>query len=104
MTFPTFRRKLIAPPTGRSERKDAKLAMAVGRSKHYRMSEIKIRHWQETAEDADLSEKAFQEILNAIIDKTKTIEDSFKKHPSKISDDLIEIIVGGIRTNLKGLV
>jgi serine/threonine-protein kinase HipA len=85
------------------EKKEAKLAMAIGKAKHYRISEIQRRHWLETAKESDLSEEAFDKILDEIKEKAKTLENAFERVPSQISDDLIGIIIGGMRDNLKGL-
>ncbi|MEC4594204.1 MULTISPECIES: type II toxin-antitoxin system HipA family toxin [Nitrospirillum] len=40
-----------------------KLAMAVGRNRHYRVRDIALRHWRQTAEAAGLAEGVVEEII-----------------------------------------
>jgi len=83
------------------ERKEAMLAMGVGATKHYRLSEIQSRHWYESAKGSDISKEAFDGILHEVVEKSETLEASFENHPSVISSDLIEVIIAGLRENLK---
>lgn len=85
------------------ERKEAKLAMGIGTTKHYRLSEIQKRHWYESAKASDISKEAFEEILHEITEKAGSLETSFKNSPHVISNDLIGVIIAGLRSNLKNL-
>ncbi|TVQ81134.1 MAG: type II toxin-antitoxin system HipA family toxin [Bradymonadales bacterium] len=85
------------------EKKEAKLAMGVGSPRHYRLSEIQNRHWYESAKASDVSKEAFEEMLQEVSEKAKSLEKSFQSYPSAVSGDLIGVIISGLRSSLRSL-
>ena len=57
------------------ERKQMKLAMSVGDSRHYRVDEIRGRHFVQTAIRAGLSRRVAEETLDAVATTTETAFD-----------------------------
>ena len=71
------------------ERKQMKLAMSVGDNRHYRIDEIRGRHFVQTAMHAGLSRRSSEEALDAVAASTKAAFDAVeaklpKKFPMKI--------------------
>ena len=84
------------------ERKQMKLAMSVGRSRHYRIEEIQGRHFVQTAEAAGLpgarATDAIREIVEAAPGAIKAIEKAFPRgFPKKIHTS----IANGLANRLK---
>ena len=83
-------------------RQKLKLAMSVGKSKHYRLQEIMPRHWRETAKLAKLPEREVDQIFTELL--TQVPQGSEKiakvlpaKFPAVVSDPIFE----GIRNRLE---
>ncbi len=91
--YPAFMQKQI-------ERKEMKLAMAVGDSRKYRLSEIQKRHWQQTAKkcnfDNDFLEKIFQDIR--ISYKEMNIE---KEIPHGFSQDVLDSTLNNLKISVE---
>jgi serine/threonine-protein kinase HipA len=84
--------------------KKAKLAMAVGTNRRYKISEIFSRHWLQTAKKTKFPTKKMEEIIEDVIKDTerviKEVEPMLPKNfPKEISDS----IFGGIRAGAKRL-
>jgi serine/threonine-protein kinase HipA len=84
------------------ERKQMKLAMSVGRSRHYRIEEIQGRHFVQTAEAAGLpgarATDALREIVEAAPGAIKAIEKALPRgFPKKIHSS----ITSGLANRLK---
>jgi serine/threonine-protein kinase HipA len=84
------------------ERKQMKLAMSVGRSRHYRIEEIQGRHFVQTAEAAGLpgarAIDALKEVANAVPVAVKAIE---KALPRGFPKEIHTAITSGLRNRLK---
>jgi serine/threonine-protein kinase HipA len=73
----------------------AKLAMSVGTNRHYRINEIKIRHWMQTAKETKFPQEKIEQILAEITDTTdevinKIVKRLPKDFPQEISDSIFE--------------
>jgi serine/threonine-protein kinase HipA len=56
---------------GQIQRRQFKLAMSIGKSRHYRIDEIQPRHFMQTAEEAGISLKSVAEIIEDLRDTAK---------------------------------
>lgn len=77
----------------RIRRKDYKLAMKWGKSRHYKIVDIRTHHIQETGLESGLSRGAIQEVIQEILDEAgpaleKTIRDLPKTFPQVLIDAL----------------
>lgn len=67
-------------------RNKMKLAMAVGDHRHYKLYEIKRRHWQQTAKACGISSDVLEDIIKDLINKTKDILNRGIKLPKDFPD------------------
>jgi serine/threonine-protein kinase HipA len=87
---------------GHLNQKDFKLAMRVGTSRHYKVSEIIARHFMETGVQAGLSREAiaaiFEDIRMSADTAISTIFDALPKDfPTELTDSLAAAITDRIR-------
>lgn len=80
---------------GQLQRSDMKLAMSVGKNRHYRLHEIMPRHYTESAPQSGMPAKVVQEILNELAD---TLPDAIDKTCGALSDDF----PGALRESITG--
>lgn len=86
------------------ERKQMKLAMSVGDSRHYRLDEIRGRHFVQTAVRAGLSKKVAAETLGEVSASTKAAFDTVGgKLPDNFPTKLHASIKAGALLRLKKL-
>lgn len=87
------------------QRKDMKLAMSVGKDRHYRIHEIQPRHFQQTAERAGLADgianTALDQISEALPDAIDTVCGSL---PDDFPTEIRDAIAGGALTRLERII
>lgn len=89
---------------GQIQAKKAKLAMAVGKSRHYKISEIFRRHWLQTAKLARFSQAEMEAILDDVYESTPAVIDSVrKKLPKGFPKEVAETIFSGMMSSLSAL-
>lgn len=79
------------------ERKQMKLAMSVGDSRHYRMDEIRGRHFIQTAERAGLPRALASEVL---VEVAEAAEKAIKSVENQLPGDFPEDIHRSVKTGL----
>ncbi len=85
------------------EPKQAKLAMSVGHSKHYRLGEIQGRHWEQTAKKADFLVKVLDTMIQDLINRVERIDDFVNGLGKYASSKILDIILTGIKKHSKVL-
>lgn len=91
--YPAIEKKQI-------QKERAKLAMAVGNGRHYRLYKIFKRHWLETAKKCNLSEKYVEIIIEELIGN---MQELFKKDiatPNDFSEEVYANIMEGLKKSL----
>lgn len=88
--------------THQIERGQMRLAMSVGRNRHYRLDEIMPRHFLQTAEEAALPGSIAQEAIDAVASRMDqalaTVESEL---PSDFPLDLHRSVAHGVRTRMR---
>jgi serine/threonine-protein kinase HipA len=84
------------------QRKQMKLAMSVGDSRHYRMDEIKGRHFVQTAERASLPGSLAREVLAEVAGAADTAMNTIEKQlPSGFPEEIHLSVKRALITRLK---
>ena len=79
-------------------RRDFKLALSVGNSKHYNIDDIVRRHYLETGEKADVPKRLIQESIDEIIDSLKNVFESIESLlPKDFPVEIHESIMNGAK-------
>jgi serine/threonine-protein kinase HipA len=87
------------------DQKDFRLAMRVGKSRHYKVNEVQGRHFVETGVQAGLSREAIQNVFDEIHGQaTGAIEKTYAGLPADFPEGLTASIATAIQTRLKRLV
>lgn len=82
-------------------RKDFRLAMAVGNSRHYRIFDICDRHFIETGERAGLAPDAVSTVIEEVKDTTAgAIDQVMSELPPDFPEALVNSVTGGMRRRL----
>lgn len=90
------------PPIQRKQlsSEKAKLAMAVGDNRHYKIKEIRRRHWLQTAKKAHFPETEMNRIIDEIIAKTpQAIENVSKILPRDFPNEVADSIFNRMRSS-----
>lgn len=87
---------------GQITRRDAKLAMALGQHRHYRLDEIQPRHFEQTAHLAHVNPKRVRDLFEEFADTAATatlrvIEETQDRVPDTISAPIFEAIQRRLR-------
>lgn len=83
------------------QRKQMKMAMSVGNSRHYRIDEILIRHFIQTAEKAGLSKTLVSTTIEEILDTAKAAINSHESSlPKDFSVSLHQSVKNGLLARL----
>lgn len=82
---------------GQLQFEKAKLAMAVGDNRHYKIREIRRRHWLQTAKKAQFPEFEMNRVINELIEKTPQVIENVSKilppgFPSEVADSIFNRI------------
>ena len=86
------------------ERKQMKLAMSVGDSRHYRMDEIKGRHFIQTAERAGLPGWLASDVLAEVAKSVDMAMNTLEKQlPSGFPEEIHVAVKKALRTRLKNI-
>jgi len=86
------------------ERKQLKLAMSVGNSRHYRLDEIKGRHFIQTAEQAGLPGSLASEVLTEVVQTAETAIKAVEKHlPRGFPASIHDSVKAGLTARLKNI-
>jgi serine/threonine-protein kinase HipA len=86
------------------ERKQLKLAMSVGDSRHYRLDEIKGRHFIQTAEQAGLPGSLASEVLTEVAQTAETAIKAVEKHlPRGFPAYIHDSVKAGLTARLKNI-
>lgn len=80
--------------TGQIQRKQMKLAMSIGKNRHYRISDILGRHFIQTGEAAGLPKSLVRDAIEAMAD---TAEDTIGKIESELPAGFPEVIHTSVR-------
>jgi serine/threonine-protein kinase HipA len=87
------------------DQKDFRLAMRVGKSRHYKVNEVQGRHFVETGVQAGLSREAIQNVFDEIHGQVAgAIEKTYAALPADFPEGLTSSIATAIQTRLKRLV
>ncbi len=87
------------------DQKDFRLAMRVGKSRHYKVNEVQGRHFVETGVQAGLSREAIQNVFDEIHEQAAgAIEKTYAGLPADFPEGLTASIATAIQTRLKKLV
>ncbi len=87
------------------DQKDFRLAMRVGKSRHYKVNEVQGRHFVETGVQAGLSREAIQNVFDEIHGQAAVaIEKTYAGLPADFPEGLTSSIATAIHTRLKRLV
>ncbi|MEI6779667.1 MAG: HipA domain-containing protein [Verrucomicrobiota bacterium] len=86
------------------ERKQLKLAMSVGDSRHYRIDEIKGRHFIQSAERAGLPGSLASEVLKEVAQAAETAINTVEKQlPRSFPKDIHHSVKAGLTARLKNI-
>jgi serine/threonine-protein kinase HipA len=81
-----------------------KLAMAIGRNRHYAVDSIMPRHFIESAELADVGGGFVTAIFHELIDQTpEALGRTISKLPKDFPEQVATSIAGGVEKRLKTL-
>lgn len=72
------------------ERKEMKLAMSVGENHHYRVFEIRYRHWEQTAGAANVPKTELANLVSEVREKAEHLEQVMNNLPKTLDRELIE--------------
>ncbi len=90
--------------TRQIERKQLKLAMSVGDSRHYRIDEIKGRHFVQSAKRAGLPGSLASEVLSEVSQVAETAIDTIEKQlPRGFPKGIHQSVKAGLTARLKNL-
>lgn len=73
----------------------AKLSMCVGDGWHYRLQEIRLRHWEETAKASGFPATSLAALAEDIIERARRLEEARARLPEPIPDALAETVIQG---------
>jgi len=87
---------------GRIRRTQMKLAMAVGKSRHYRLDEITPRHFLQTAKLCDIPERTATAVLEEVAQSAdEAMDQALASMPKGFPEALAASIVNGSKARLK---
>lgn len=87
---------------GQLQERRLRVALSVGKKKHYGVPEITPRHFKETAEICNFSAKAMEEIFQSIIYTTHfAMEKTISEMPEGFPEQLATSIVNGVKGRLE---
>jgi serine/threonine-protein kinase HipA len=82
----------------------AKLAMAVGNNRHYRLDEIVLRHWQQTATRTGVRSESANRLLEEIADSVdRAVEQTANRIPENFPADISEPILESVQQRARRL-
>lgn len=82
----------------------AKLAMAIGDNRHYRIKEIARRHWLQTAKHTRFGETRMNEVIDKVIEQTPEVVSAVSRIlPKNFPDSVSGPILEGLRKSAQRL-
>jgi len=89
---------------GQIQKKQMKLAMAVGKSRHYTVDSVSPRHYLQMAELCGFPEKTVREIFEELVaNADRAITATLEKMPGKFPQRLVGSITAGVKSRLAAL-
>jgi serine/threonine-protein kinase HipA len=89
---------------GQIQRKQMKLAMAVGKSRHHLLDSVQPRHYLQSAELCGLSERTVREIFEELVaNGERAINATCEKMPGKFPQQIAGSITVGVKSRLAAL-
>jgi len=85
------------------EPKQAKLAMAVGDRKHYRLSQIQKRHWEQTAKRTGYPTKELESLMEDLQEGGRNLDDLGNRLIKKVPEKLVTTVTAQIKNQLSKL-
>lgn len=86
------------------EGKQMKLAMSVGKRRHYRIDQIHGRHFVETAVEAGMSRKRAISVLESVAEQVNGALDTVTDDlPADFPMEIVSAVNGSVRKRLSGL-
>lgn len=86
------------------ERKQMRMAMSIGSSRHYRFDQIHGRHFVQTAVQAGLSKKRAMAIIEEVVERApKALETSTHALPKGFSMAVADAVKAAVEERLRGL-
>jgi serine/threonine-protein kinase HipA len=76
--------------------RQAKLAMCVGRNRHYRLAEIYRRHWEQTARASGFPVGDLAALIEDMLERTRQLDRVRERLPAVIPGPLAEIVIRGV--------
>lgn len=83
--------------------KQAKLAMAAGDKKHYRLGEIFPRHWLQTAKKVGFPSNDLHSIIQDLINRANQLDLIAKPWSKTVTPHLMEAVMTGLQKQVKTL-
>lgn len=85
-------------------RQNMRMAMALGKNRHYQVHTITARHFLQTGQICKLSEGIIKGIFSELLDQSeKAIADTVEAMPTGFPTSLTDSIIGGYRNRLRQL-
>jgi serine/threonine-protein kinase HipA len=85
------------------QKKEAKVAMAVGDNRHWKLSEIHLRHWQQTEKKSGLPSGTVEHIVESLAKRAESLDVLSEKLSQQVPPELVETTLTGLRIYLKRL-
>lgn len=90
--------------TRKIEKKQFKLAMSVGENRHYRIGEIRGRHFLQTAKNVGLPGNLFPDVVGEIFKQTETVRETITKTlPSGFPEEIHDSVFKGLDSRVRHL-
>ena len=87
---------------GQLQQRQLKIAMAVGKNRHYVVNEIMPRHFLQTAASSNMGESIIREIFEELLDQGETAVSSVRNDlPPGFPEQLLESVTKGFRQRLR---
>lgn len=89
---------------GRLRLNEARMAMAVGRNRHYRLDELQLRHFRQTVRQAGIGEEIVDEIAESIVHRADdAMEHARRDLPEAFPESLLRSVCDGFCKRLARL-
>ena len=83
--------------SGRMQRRDSRMAMAIGNSRHYRMHDIWPRHFEQLASSVNMSERVVDDIFEKTRDRLPgALERTAERMPRDFPQQIAESVGGAV--------
>jgi serine/threonine-protein kinase HipA len=93
---PALRARQLGP-------RDARLAMCVGKSRHYRLCELRRRHWEETAKAAGFPSADLATLIDDILERVRRLDALRARISEPVPRRLAETVIRGVVLRARAL-